>query len=382
MSGLRKKAIIIGAGPGGLTAAIAMRRAGFEAQVFERTARSKESGSGLTIWPNAMQALDRLQLADAIRSIGLMTRGIAMRCWHGEYLFRMGVDDLSEESAGIYGLAVHRAELLNELMRRFDGEVRFGAKCIGYRQQEDGVRALFEDGSEESGEILVGADGIYSAIRAQLCGDTDLRYAGYKVWRAVARFELSDHTGLNTMGRGAQFGLFPMTRSRVFWFASMNAPEGKIELPAGHKQGLLASFEGWHDPIKAVIEATDEPAIILSDIYDRDPQRRWSQGRVTLLGDAAHPATPTLGQGACQAIEDACTLAKCLQQSGMNSSALKAYEARRFKRTTAITRQSRLMGYMGRWEKPLACWLRERLIKSIPRRARLRQLNQLFQFEA
>jgi 2-polyprenyl-6-methoxyphenol hydroxylase-like FAD-dependent oxidoreductase len=382
MSRPNSKAIIIGAGPGGLTAAIALRQAGFDAQVFERAERSREYGSGLTIWPNAMQALERLGIADRIRSIGLMSKGIAMRAWHGEYLFKVGGDDRSEEAAGIYGVAVHRAELLNELLRNFDGDVKFGAKCVGYRQQEDRVTALFEDGSEESGAILIGADGLNSAIRAQLCGKTKLRYAGYKVWRAVTRFELSDYTALNTMGRGAQFGLFPMTRKRVFWFASMNAPEGKTGVTGGEKQKLIAKFKDWHRPLGDVISATDESAIIQSDIYDRDPQRRWSQGRVTLLGDAAHPATPTLGQGACQAIEDALTLAKCLLEAGDLSSALQAYEARRFKRTTAITIQSRMMGHLGRWEKPGACWLRERLIKSIPSRTRIRQLNQLFKFEA
>jgi 2-polyprenyl-6-methoxyphenol hydroxylase-like FAD-dependent oxidoreductase len=198
----------------------------------------------------------------------------------------------------------------------------------------------------------------------------------------VTEFRLEESAGITVLGRGAQFGIFPMTAQRVYWFASVNAPEGARDWPVGRKRELLERFGDWHSPVRAIIEATDEAAILRNDIYDHEPLRRWGEGRVTLLGDAAHPATPNLGQGACQAIEDAVVLARCLGESPEVAAALRAYESRRRPRTSAITLQSRRMGRMGRWENPLLCWLRDRLIKNFPEQLRLAQLGELFRFEA
>jgi 2-polyprenyl-6-methoxyphenol hydroxylase-like FAD-dependent oxidoreductase len=172
-----------------------------------------------------------------------------------------------------------------------------------------------------------------------------------------------------------------MTSNRVYWFASANAPEGKRDWKVSRKAELLQRFRTWHEPISEAIEATEEECIIRTDIYDHDPLKRWSYGRVTLLGDAAHPATPTLGQGACQAIEDAVTLATCLGETENIPLALRRYESQRARRTGRITLQSRRFGEMGRWKNPLICWVRDRLIEGIPESVRLRQLNETFRFE-
>jgi 2-polyprenyl-6-methoxyphenol hydroxylase-like FAD-dependent oxidoreductase len=329
-----------------------------------------------------MKALTILGVADAVRSVSLPTAGIAMRAWRGEWLFDVMPSDRLEAASDLSGAAMRRSDLLDALLEALGKDtVRFGARCVGYTQDGGRVTAYFDDGSQACGSVLVGADGIRSSIRAQMLGKTKLRYAGYAVWRGVARFKLDRNVGVTTMGRGAQFGFFPMRQDRVYWFASMNAPEGEQDSPAGPRPRLLECFGNWHEPIKEIIEATDQSSIIRTDIYDQDPLSRWSDGRVTLLGDAAHPATPTMGQGACQAIEDAVVLAACLGANPNAAQALKAYEGRRMKRTGAITMQSRRMGEMGRWKNPLACWLRDRLIKNIPNRARLRQLGEMFRFD-
>ena len=379
------KALVIGGGPGGLTAAIALRRAGVEAHVYERAREGGEAGSGLTLWPNAMKALGMVGLAERVREISLPSGGIGMRSWRGEPLFdvKEGVE-LFESLFGVSGAAVHRAELLDVLLEALGPEaLHRGMRCTGLRQDAQGVTALFEGGAEARGDLLIGADGIRSAVRAQLFGCGKPRYAGFTVWRGVADYELESGVALTTMGRGEQFGLFPMTRGRVYWFASANAPEGERDWPSGRRRELLARFEGWHHPIAEVIESTGEEDILRNDIYDREPLKGWSIGRATLLGDAAHPSTPNLGQGACQAIEDAVVLAECLSATDARGVevALAAYEGRRLGRANSMLLQSRRLGELGRWKNPLACWLRDRLIKITPERVRLKQLRWMFEFE-
>jgi 2-polyprenyl-6-methoxyphenol hydroxylase-like FAD-dependent oxidoreductase len=380
-----RRALVIGGGPGGLTAAIALRREGVEALVCERAREGSEAGSGLTLWPNAMKALGMIGLAERVREISLPSGGIAMRNWRGECLFdvEQGVE-LLESLFGVSGAAVHRGELLDVLHRALGQEALLrGMRCTGIRQDEEGVTALFEGGEEMRGDILIGADGIRSVVRAQLFGDAKPRYAGFTVWRGVADYVLESGVGLTTMGRGAQFGLFPMTRGRVYWFASVNAAEGERDWPGGRKSELLRRFGDWHRPIREVVEATDEGAILRNDIYDREPLKSWGAGRVTLLGDAAHPSTPNLGQGACQAIEDAVVLAECLRPAAGRDirAALTTYEARRLGRANSMLLQSRRLGELGRWKNPVACWLRDKIIKGTPERVRLKQLKWMFDFE-
>jgi 2-polyprenyl-6-methoxyphenol hydroxylase-like FAD-dependent oxidoreductase len=305
-----------------------------------------------------------------------------MRSWRGKLLFNIATGERFDYASGVYAAAVSRGELLGVLFEALGkGAVRLGSRCVGYKQDEEGVTAFFDDGAAARGCILIGADGINSIIRARLFGEKKLRYAGFSVWRGVAEFELKEKVGLTSMGRGAQFGIFPMIGNRVYWFASASTREGDGDWAAGRKRELLERFRGWHEPINSIIDATDESLILRNDIYDQDPLRKWSDGRITLLGDAAHPAIPTLGQGACQAIEDAVVLAACLRREPNVVRALKAYESLRIKRTSSITLESRRMGRMGQWKSPLACWLRDKLIQRTPDRIRLRQLNRLFQFE-
>lgn len=375
-----KRAIIIGAGPAGLTTAIALRAAGFEAAVFERAEAVREVGSGLTIWPNAMKALDHIGAAEAVRAVCRPLDGIAIRSWRGETLSATP-GAVMERYCGGPSAALHRSEFIAVLLKLVSADVvTLAARCTGFRSDESGVTALFADGREERADLLIGADGIRSVVAAQLFGATKLRYAGYPVWRGISDFELPSGAGMTTMGPGAQFGLFPMTNHRVYWFATFSAPEGHASR-GEHARVLLEHFGGWHAPIKAVIQATDESAIIATDIYDRKPLHHWGRGRVTLVGDAAHPSTPNLGQGACQAIEDAVVLGACLSTHDDLPTALRAYEARRAPRANAMTIQARRMGQMGQWRFQPICWLRERMIKRTPAPVNLRFLQWLCNFE-
>jgi 2-polyprenyl-6-methoxyphenol hydroxylase-like FAD-dependent oxidoreductase len=376
------RAIIIGAGIGGLTTAIALRRAGVEAVIFERADELREVGAGITLWANAIKALGKLGVADAVLAAGAPVAGGEFRSWRGEVLYGIPAGALEER----YGVSVglHRADLQAALLSVLpDGAVRLGVPCEGFRQDAFGVTALFADGREERGDLLVGADGLNSAIRAQLFGEERPVYAGYTAWRGVVEAGdalLRGGPGFESWGRGERFGLLSIGRGYFYWFATANVSEGE-EHAVGRKGEMLRRFGRWHEPIPAVIRATEESAILRHDVYDREPVKRWGEGRVTLSGDAAHPMTPNLGQGACQAMEDAIVLARCLKEEDSVTAALQLYEGRRVDRTTFVVRRSRLVGRIGQLEHPLLCKLRDALTKATPPRVQLRQLDSIVGYE-
>jgi 2-polyprenyl-6-methoxyphenol hydroxylase-like FAD-dependent oxidoreductase len=374
------KILVIGAGIGGLTTAIALRRAGIETRVLERVKTLQEAGAGVTLWLNAMHALRQLGVADTVSAAGapLLSGGIRSRS--GEVLSDPPLQEL-EQRSGEVGIALHRARLQQVLLAALDdGILQLDAGCCGFEQDGQGVAALLSGGRTEHGDGLIGADGIWSTIRAQLLGETKPRYAGYLAWRAIA---LSDYRGqsFEAWGQGQRFGVVPLGDGQVYWFATANSSEG-ASAQRVCKDELLRRFGRWQAPIPALLEATPEEAVLQQPIYDRRPTRRWGEGRVTLLGDAAHPMTPNLGQGACQAIEDAVALADCLKHGEDIPSALRAYEARRIKRASTIVTMSWRIGKVGQAENALTCWLRNAALKRIPRRMQLKQFTALLGEEA
>jgi 2-polyprenyl-6-methoxyphenol hydroxylase-like FAD-dependent oxidoreductase len=378
------KAIVVGGGIGGLTAAIALGRAGVEVAVFERAPELREIGAGISLWANATRALKGLGVYEEVRAAGAAEIGGELRTWRGGLLTRIPADDLKERF-GEANLAVHRADLQGALYSSLPpGTVRLGAEFTGFDQDDEGVLARYADGREERGDLLVGADGLHSSVRGQLFGQSEPRYAGYAAWRGIAGAgdgSLPEGIGLNLWGRGSEFGLVGIGRGRFYWFATKNAPEGQAESAAGRKREVLDLLSGAYQPARAAVEATPEPEILRNDIYDRKPTSRWGVGRATLLGDAAHPMTPSLGQGACQAIEDAVVLARCLDGGEGNPASLRLYEERRVRRTTRVVRRSRLAGRVIQLENPLLCSLRDALAKRTSARAQLRQYEEIVRYE-
>jgi len=384
------KVMVAGGGIGGLTAAIALRRADFDVTVLERTAALREVGAGLLLAANAQKALGKLGLAQAVSSLGTPASAGEIRSWRGKVLASIPTADL-EESVGAPSAAVHRADLQSLLAREVgEGTLRQGAEVEGFKQEDNGSVTVFFAGGEEHADILVGADGLRSTIRVRLFGPDKPRYAGYTSWRAVVETEeelLPWGSGFESWGRGVRFGCAHIGNGRIYWFATANAPEDAKDGPPGSRTGpkatLLRSFGSWHRPIGELIEASDEDAILRTDIYDREPLgERWGEGRVTLLGDAAHPMTPNLGQGACQAIEDAVVLARCLRERGATADALRLYERLRSDRVAMLVRRSRRVGSVGQLENSLLCRLRDRALSMIPPKAQLGQLEEVVGHEA
>jgi 2-polyprenyl-6-methoxyphenol hydroxylase-like FAD-dependent oxidoreductase len=360
-----KRVIIIGGGIGGITTALALQQTGFVVTVFERAHELREVGSGLPLWTNALRALRKLGLTDTIAELGQSVSAAHLSTWQGNILLDLRTEGL-QKRLGTINIVVHRAELLHMLVEALGQDnIQLGMTCTGFRQDGTQVYARFADGQEISGDVLIGADGLHSTIRTQLFGTTQPRYAGYTCWRGLAHISRRD---LETWawGTGCQFGITPMNHDRAYWFAQCYAPEGEQDPPQGHKQTLLKHFQGWHDPIPAVIEATAEKDILRNDVYESKPLHHWSQGRVVLLGDAAHTMTPNLGQGACQAIEDAVALADCLKAETDVAAGLKQYEARRVQRANNIATFAGLFGKVAQVENPLFSNARNTMMKHMP----------------
>jgi 2-polyprenyl-6-methoxyphenol hydroxylase-like FAD-dependent oxidoreductase len=373
------RGLVIGGGIGGLAAATALQRAGHEAAVYEQAKRLEEVGAGLAVSANAVAALNALGLREQALACGALGRRLVLRTAKGTRLADLRLEP-GEESLGI-----HRAALLEVL---YEGagpaNVDLGKRCTGVSQDAAGATASFADGSVERGDFLVGADGIHSVTRTALFGPSQLRYAGYAGWRAVTRLEpelLDPGVFWETWGRGVRFGCVAIGRGRVYWFVAESAPEGASPPPEQAKARFLRVFRDWHAPIREIVESTDDAVLSRTPIYDRKPSERWGEGRITSLGDAAHPMTPNLGQGASQALEDAVVLGKVAGEHADPAALLREYERQRTRRASMIVRRSRQAGRLGQAHNPVVCALRTASMRAIPEAVQRRQQKKLFQFE-
>ncbi len=379
--GRKSKALIIGAGIGGLTTGIALQQAGYDVKIFERANAIREIGAGLSIWTNAVLVLQQLGLGEALQSISIPLTSVSFYTPQGKLLTGHDLKPL-QEKFGAASVMIHRADLQKLLLDTLGQDrIQLYSECSGFTQNEPGVQAKFSDGWLTQGDILIGADGLHSVVRAQLFGKIKPRYAGYPAWRGVTQFEhsfLTPGKAFETWGRGVRFGAAPLSQGRVYWYITANMPEGSSKKSRRELQELC---EGWHPPIQSIIQATAESVILQNDIYDRDPLPRWGNGLVTLLGDAAHPTTPNMGQGACQAIEDALILSKCLRNAEDKAAALRSYEALRIPHTNAIVKQSRRIGTLGNLSNPLICWLRDLAMRYMPASMQTKQIEWPLRFQ-
>jgi 2-polyprenyl-6-methoxyphenol hydroxylase-like FAD-dependent oxidoreductase len=371
MSGIRT-AIVIGAGPAGLATAAALHAAGIGVTVYERGPALSPAGGGLTLWPNGLAALASFGAADAVRERSLSSPGTAMRAAGGRLLSETTGPEL--DRIGGRGVALHRADLLAALATRLEPEaVRHGRRCVAVRNEPSRAVAMFDDGGEEAAELVIGADGIRSRIRADHVDGRPLRYGGFVVWRATINHRLPPAPGLLTFGGPHQFGIWRLPGDLIYWFAS--AP---LTDPARAPVRPLQLFRQWHDPIAPLLDATTTEQITVSGGFDCRPLPTWHAGRIVLVGDAAHPALPTMGQGASQAFEDAAVLAGELRGSADVGAALRRYRDRRRGRARSAWSQARMLARLGAWRRPLACRLRDTMIASAPRSAQRGQLARLF----
>ena len=358
------RVIIIGSGIAGLSTAIALRRVGIDVSLYERASELTEVGAGISLWANALRALDYIGAGDAVRAVGQPMVRSDLRVSKGRRLLFSIPAARFEKKFGIvpFVAMMHRAELVGALARLLPGGLaRYGHECVGVETHPDRAVVHFKNGHTDEADLIVGADGIRSAVRAALFGRDEPRYAGYTCWRGVCPRPASLAPGYiaECWGRGQRFGITTLPRDRVYWFATRNEPAGGRS--GNEWQTVNDAFRGWADPIPELLATTPPAAILRNDIIDRPPDSNWISGRAVLIGDAAHPTTPNLGQGGCMAIEDAVVLARCVSTSDNLEKGLASFVAERYPRTRTIVKQSWLFGKISQKQGRIICWLRDRI---------------------
>jgi salicylate hydroxylase len=349
--------LIIGAGIGGLVAANAMARFGFRVTVAEKSVNLREIGAGLTVGPNATHALEWLGLKDFLAETADCPQTGGVKHWQtGQILVSNRRGNAPLETYGANYYQIHRADLHGALRALAEADPRItlhlGREVTGIAQSDGHVTALFADGSAITAELLVGADGIRSAVRAALFGPDRPRFTGQVAWRGLLPIERIPLPPLFPdscvfAGPDRILGRYKVRRGTHVNYVAMVKKSGWEEeswtIPSPVSD-LLAEYADWHEEVRHIIAATPEDQCFKWALFDRDPLPRWSVGRATLLGDAAHPMLPFLGQGAAMAIEDGVILARCLVAAETFEQALRRYEMARVERAAFTLLQSRAQG--------------------------------------
>lgn len=373
------KAIIVGGGIGGLTVAVALQQQGVDAHVYEAAVALQAVGAGIWVPTNALQALSSLGLSEKVVELGVPLTAIELWAAEGGLLQKL---DLQQVRAhfGCTTISIHRARLQQVLVEALrPGSLHLGRRCTHFRQDKEGVSVYFDDGTRAEGELLIGADGIHSTVRGQLFPEARLRYSGQTCYRGIARITLPAdlHTVCREIWGGEnRFGFSAIGEEAVYWFAPITAPAGE-RLAPDIIPLLGARYRSFPEPVPDLLRHTLPEDVILTDLYDLNPLKRYWQGQVVLLGDAAHAMTPNLGQGGAQAVEDGVALARQLTLSVDPGLAFHRYQQHRLPRARRLVQQSWWMGQVAhlgpRWLRRTRNLLLQRLPSSVTK-ARTRDL--------
>lgn len=377
MGSQQRSALIVGAGIAGLATARALQNTGWKVHVIERSGTLQPMGTGLTIWANGARAMERLGVLGAFQEASLPIGG-SSHDQFGNVLATFSSDDLRHR----YGhplRSIHRSDLtalLNDALHV--NTVHLGLQAVKFRRDPHGASVTLNNGGSMHADLVIGADGLRSLVRRDLVGDGAPRSSGITAMRAVCPLGDLDPDWLpwgESWGNGEVFGMAPLPGGLVYWYATMPSQALVQDDDVLWRTLALQRFEGWHPAVRAVIRATKSQDIMAHELFDRKPAPVWSGSHATLVGDAAHPMLPFLGQGAGQALEDAVALADALAADWNITTALRSYERLRAPETAKVVDQSRRMAKMAREQKPWKQKLQLSLMKMMPQSLIFKQLD-------
>jgi salicylate hydroxylase len=359
---------VIGGGIGGCTAAHALLQKGFDVHVYEAQPELKEIGAGVALGPNAMKALRALGLEQAVRDVAYQGDYQYLLSWRSGRIISKNARADAERRYGAAGCSVHRADLLDVLSLRLPQEiVSLGARGVDVGTHGDVAWAKFRDGSEIEADAIIGADGIHSAVRASLFGADSPRFTGKICYRSVIPVDavpgppVHDGTWLGPHGAIVIYKVRRGELINVVAHHDDDTYKHESWITECDRQEPIERYSKWHESLKRLFSASQ--IWYKWALYDRDPIPQWTKGRVTVLGDAAHPMLPYLGQGACQAMEDGCVLALALEaMPGDVPGALDLYERSRRPRASQVVLEARARGVDNHLVSPLAALKRDALI--------------------
>jgi 2-polyprenyl-6-methoxyphenol hydroxylase-like FAD-dependent oxidoreductase len=374
-----KKFAIVGGGIGGLTLAIAMQRKGFQVTVYESTPKFKPLGAGLGLAANAVKAFLEIGIADEVLAVGKVMKMFRIADDSGKTIAETNSEEMSRRFGTVNNFTIHRADLHRVLLSQLEPEtVVLDKNCVDVDQDVNGVALHFTDGTKAYADYLIACDGIHSPIRRKLLPGSSPRYAGYTCWRAVIDKVPTDfdfNHASESWGVGCRFGIVPLSGSRIYWYACVNATQNDPVMRSFRIPELLTYFSGFHSPVSEILKLTRNEDLLWGDIMDLKPIARFAFDKIVLMGDAAHATTPNMGQGACLAIEDSAVLANCIEDYETVEEAFKQFEQKRIKRTTKIVNGSWALGKAAQLENPLLISLRNAAVRLTPSSVAERQVK-------
>ena len=351
------KVVIIGVGMGGLTAGIALRQAGYQVEMYDRVHELRPAGAGISLWSNGVKVLNHLGLGQEIAQIGGQMDRVAYYSHTGDPLTRFSLEPLIDR-VGQRPYPVARTDLQGMLLETFGTQdVHLSSCCVRVEQDADRATAFFEDGFTATGDVVIAADGTRSPTRNYVLERTiERRYVGYVNWNGLvtASEDLAPKDSwVVYVGEHKRASLMPVGDDRFYFFFDVPLPLGSINSADRYREELLTHFQGWAEPVQRLIQRLDPLKTNRVEIHDVEPLPKLVRGRVALLGDAGHSTAPDLGQGGCQAMEDALVLTNCLKENTVSvEAALKQYEAARVDRVADIVIRARKRSDMTHGKEP------------------------------
>jgi 2-polyprenyl-6-methoxyphenol hydroxylase-like FAD-dependent oxidoreductase len=371
MENSKQQIAIIGGGIAGLTFAKCLDPNKYECHIFEKKEAFGEIGAAISVFPNALCVIDHLHLLDKILASAGAFKKVYIKSSKGAILSK------SEPNYNYPTICMHRADLHKILLDDTPAHLFTNHALKSIQQLENSRIVLtFENGQTHECDAVIGADGIHSVVRKHIINDGEPIFRGYNIWRGVVKSDFDSGYGSETMGLGKRVGIVPIKDGYYGWWAACNEDFLEEDAPEDTKEKLLRLFGSWHSPIPELIKNTD--VILKNSLCDREPKKGWTIGNITLLGDAAHPTTPNLGQGGCMAIEGAYILATALNKYGITQQAFDRYEELHFPRTKMVVLESRKIGKLGQASNPVIAGLRNFIFKIMPSKVSMKLIDKFF----